>query len=271
MDNSGSCHSGISFPGSFNCDLEPHTPAAWVQVFKQCLSLRCQQQFQLPQRPLLSLFSPHVLAGVLSVRFRAATPHGLQTQSCSGICRGSSRARSGFVSKWPECACGDATLARKSKSSPKQGLHETALDCSAYVEEKLTDQPVLKVNNYFEESVPTAELGPIKGIHIFNEERSAGMDVKVPSTRNFEILIWVNASTKEVQNSRQKKLKTRRHQKASGEPAAQGVTLIAKGARASAYSLEKLVYCSMLKRNSRQCAVMFFFPKFSFVTGRKDR
>ena len=39
-------------------------------------------------------------------------------------------------------------------SSFKQGLQETALECSAQLVEKLTDQPVLKVDNYFEELCP---------------------------------------------------------------------------------------------------------------------
>ena len=41
--------------------LGAHTPAAWIQVFKQRLSLWCQQQSQLSQRPLLSLVPPDVL------------------------------------------------------------------------------------------------------------------------------------------------------------------------------------------------------------------
>ena len=49
-----------------------------------------------------------------------------------------------------------------SGSSIKRGLYETALDCSAYLVEKLTDQPVLKVANYFVELVPEAELGRSK-------------------------------------------------------------------------------------------------------------
>ena len=40
---------------------------------------------------------------------------------------------------------------------------------------------------YSEESVPEAE----------------GIDVKVPSTDNAEMLVWVNACTEEVQNCRQ--------------------------------------------------------------------
>ena len=90
-----------------------------------------------------------------------------------------------------------------SGSSFKRGLHETALDCSAYLVEKLTDQPVLKVANYFVEFVPEAELGRSKKEIFFNEEGSAGTDVRVPSTSNPEILIWFNACTEEVQNCRQ--------------------------------------------------------------------
>ena len=48
-----------------------------------------------------------------------------------------------------------------------------------------------------------SRIVPIKDIHIFNKEGSAGVDVKVPSTRNPEILIWANARTDEVQTCRQ--------------------------------------------------------------------
>ena len=85
--------------------------------------------------------------------------------------------------------CLKLQIAQKSgrlESSFKQGLHaklrwiaqrtlrrscagllsvpcgEVALDCSAYLAEKLTDQPVLKVDNNFEELFPVAELGQSK-------------------------------------------------------------------------------------------------------------
>ena len=38
---------------------------------------------------------------------------------------------------------------------------------------------------------------------MLNKEGSAGIDVKVPSTSNLEILTWVNACTEEVQHCRQ--------------------------------------------------------------------
>ena len=60
----------------------------------------------------------------------------------------------------------------RSVSSIKRGLHETALDCSAYLVEKLTDQPVLKVANYFVELVPEAELGRSKK-EIFSTKKEA--------------------------------------------------------------------------------------------------
>ena len=47
---------------SVNYELGTHTPAAWIQVSKQRLSLWCQQPSQLSQRPLLSLIPPDVLA-----------------------------------------------------------------------------------------------------------------------------------------------------------------------------------------------------------------
>ena len=57
-------------------------------------------------------------------------------------------------------------------SSFKQGLHEIALDCSAYLAEKLTDQPVLKVDEYFKELIPEAELGRSKK-HVFSTKKEA--------------------------------------------------------------------------------------------------
>ena len=54
-----------------------------------------------------------------------------------------------------QTSCGSA-------NSFEQGLHETALDCLAHLAEKLTDQPVLKVDEYFEEQIPEAELGRSK-------------------------------------------------------------------------------------------------------------
>ena len=60
---------------SVNNELGTYTPAAWIHVFKWRLSLWCQQQSQQSQRPLLSLAR-----------------------------RGFSRARSGSVCKWLECA-----------------------------------------------------------------------------------------------------------------------------------------------------------------------
>ena len=48
---------------------------------------------------------------------------------------------------------------------------------------------------------PSSRIVPIKERHIFNKEGSAGLgiDVKVSSTSNLEILIWGNARTEEVQ------------------------------------------------------------------------
>ena len=47
----------------------------------------------------------------------------------------------------------------RSGNSFKQGLQETALNCSAYLVEKLTDQPMVKVDSYFELLFPESELG----------------------------------------------------------------------------------------------------------------
>ena len=46
----------------------------------------------------------------------------------------------------------------RSETSFKQSLQETARVCSAYHAEKLTDQPVLDVDEYFEEFIPEVEL-----------------------------------------------------------------------------------------------------------------
>ena len=77
-----------------------------------------------------------------------------------------------------------------------------ALECSAYLAEKLTNQPVLKAGHNFGESVLEADLGRSKK-YIFSTEGSSDIDVKVPSTSNCEILIWVHARTEEVQHCRQ--------------------------------------------------------------------
>ena len=48
-----------------------------------------------------------------------------------------------------------------------------------------------------------SRLGPVKERNIFKQEGSSGIDVKVPSTNDPEISIWVHACTDEVQNCRQ--------------------------------------------------------------------
>ena len=45
--------------------------------------------------------------------------------------------------------------------------------------------------------MPGIRIGTIKGKDMFNKRRSAGIDVKVPSTSDPEMLIWVNARTEE--------------------------------------------------------------------------
>ena len=50
---------------------------------------------------------------------------------------------------------------------------------------------------------PRSRSGPINEIIVFNKEGSEGINVKVQSTSNPEILIWFNACTEEVQNCRQ--------------------------------------------------------------------
>ena len=68
-------------------------------------------------------------------------------------------------------------LQKKQKScgsgnSFKQGLHEIALDCSAFLAEKLTDQPVLKVDEYFKEPIPEADLDRSKK-YVFSTKKEA--------------------------------------------------------------------------------------------------
>ena len=107
LDNSGSCRRRISYPGSVNDELCTPTQAAWIQVFKQCLSLWCQQQLQLSQRPLLSLVPPDVLARVsqdVADVHVFEQPFNMDSRPSHVGARGSSRARSASVSKWLECA-----------------------------------------------------------------------------------------------------------------------------------------------------------------------
>ena len=81
-------------------------------------------------------------------------------------------------------------------------------------------------------------MRPIKERHIFNKEGSACIDVKVPSTSDPEILIWVDARTEEFQNCRQiaaintvilTEHQSNQTSQGSGKPVAQNVTLKAKG------------------------------------------
>ena len=64
------------------------------------------------------------------------------------------------------------TKSWRSENSYKQGLLETAQDCSVYLAEKLASQLVLKVDNYFRESVAEAELGQSKKL-IFSTKKEA--------------------------------------------------------------------------------------------------
>ena len=99
---------------------------------------------------------------------------------------------------------------------------------------------------------------------MFNKEGSAGLDVKVPSTSQPVILVWVNARTEEVQNCRQiaatntvilRENQSNETSEGSGEPVAQNVTLTAKGANAN--SRKMLVCCFTLKRSAKNVAVRF--------------
>ena len=48
-----------------------------------------------------------------------------------------------------------------------------------------------------------SRIGPIEDISIFHKEGTLSIDVKVPSTSDREIPVWVNACTDEIQNCRQ--------------------------------------------------------------------
>ena len=48
-----------------------------------------------------------------------------------------------------------------------------------------------------------SRIGPIKEINIFNKAGSSGIDVKLPSAKDPEVLVWVSTLTDEVQNCRQ--------------------------------------------------------------------
>ena len=73
---------------------------------------------------------------------------------------------------------------------------------------------------------------------MFNKEGSSGIDVKVPSTSDPEMLVWVNACTDQVQNCHQiaasnsvilRENQSNETSESSREPVAKDVTLIAKG------------------------------------------
>ena len=85
---------------------------------------------------------------------------------------------------------------------------------------------------------PTSRIGPIKEIYIFNKEGSSGIDVKLPSAKHPEMLVWVSTLTDEVENCRQiaaisivilKENQSNEKPDSTGEPATKGVTLKAKG------------------------------------------
>ena len=71
-----------------NYELATHTPAAWIEVFEQRLSLWRQQQLQQSRRPLLSLVPPSLLAHGAHVIAEVCVrdqPFTVDTQSCWGI------------------------------------------------------------------------------------------------------------------------------------------------------------------------------------------
>ena len=122
------------------------------------------------------------------------------------------------------------------------------------------------MDNYFKESVPEAELGRPK---IFNKERSAGIDLKVPRMSVPEILIWVRKRTY-VQKLRQNATvitfiltETSRHetsQRTRCQIDCQGETLSMSNRQVR----KNLVYRYMLKKSSKPGAVRLM-RKYSLV------
>ena len=103
--------------------------------------------------------------------------------------------------------------------------------------EKLTDQPVLKVDKSSEETVQEPELGRPMEKLFFSKDGSSGIDVNVQSTSKPEMLVRVNACTDEVQNCRQVaetntviliESQNNETSESSGEHEAKSVTLTAK-------------------------------------------
>ena len=75
-------------------------------------------------------------------------------------------------------------------------IQKTAWVFFVHLVEKLTDQQNPKVVTYSKRYDPETELGPAKDMYIFDREGCTGIDVKVPSTKNPEKLVWVSACTK---------------------------------------------------------------------------
>ena len=73
--------------GSVNHELGTYTPAVWIQIFKQRVSLWCQQQSPQSPRSLLSRSLPTCLLVVLKILLTCTfqSSHSL-CQSCWGIC-----------------------------------------------------------------------------------------------------------------------------------------------------------------------------------------
>ena len=81
-------------------------------------------------------------------------------------------------------------------------------------------------------------MGPIEEMILFDTEGCSGIEAKVPSTENPEMLVWVSACTDEVQSCRQiaaastvmlEENPNNETPESSGQLAAKGVTLKANG------------------------------------------
>ena len=136
-----------------------------------------------------------------------------------------------------------------SENSYKQGLLETAQDCSVLLAEKLASQLVLKVDNYFKESVAEAELGQSKKL-IFSTKREAQRCESAKHERPRDIDLGTCAHRRSSSGC-SGTCSIRCHIDSQGKP----------WAWTTANARKKLGCCSMLKRSSRQDAVRFVTKK----------
>ena len=108
----------------FNYELATHTPAAWIEVFEQRLSLWCQQQSEQSRRLHIALVPVRML--LLERTFKTSLYRELQTQSCWDICVVPLRCVLDFVSNWQE----SLEVLRSLWSCATSLLHQFCACCS---------------------------------------------------------------------------------------------------------------------------------------------